>query len=561
MIYTRISSGLDFLDAAYGGLYSNRSFIVRGPAQSGRTSVALQFLLAGLENGENGIMISSDRIENVILKAETMGLTLEPYLMDNRLILMEYPKEILSGHFQLGGVIHLLGEIERYVKTYHCTRLVFDTLIPLLAKAREPHVTNYVYSLMSSLDALHVSTVVTTGEPNSPLANRITELIEDAAVGSFSLSNVPAKTGLQRMFTVHKMVNPINPPVSYKVRFEYGVGVVLDTPGTPGAKPTADLQPVGPQLTDVPLQIAILDSDDETTAQLEDFFSPGSHIISLDTAEELAAQHLHMDYDLILLNANHPGYQWRSVIERIREIEPKQAVFILTDPRNTKLTYQNVKQSGGDGLFTKPLIKSDLIRALEKTLRSNGTFDEIIEKRSSKPAPMDLPEDFTEDSSSLAETDASKGSDNLISLTVFKDMLHMQIWRCNQNQGRFALVSFRMINTIEITRLPNLPQGLELVKRIASIIGSSLRGLNDTATRSMDKVVVLLEDCDRDGAEAFTRRVFGEVKAEISARLNIQLGKHLLISNAIAVFPQDGDNVQDLLGFVTESARNFKLIS
>ena len=111
MIYNRIASGLDFIDAEFGGMYENRTYFLRGPARSGRTTMSLQFLLAGIDNGENGILISSDRIEDVILKAETIGLSLESYLMDNRLILMEYPKEIMTGQYQLGGVIHLLGEI------------------------------------------------------------------------------------------------------------------------------------------------------------------------------------------------------------------------------------------------------------------------------------------------------------------------------------------------------------------------------------------------------------------------------------------------------------------
>ena len=111
MLYSRISSGLDFLDASIGGLYSNRCYLLRGPGQSGRTTVGMQFLLGGLENGESTMMISNDRIENVILKSEAMGISLESYLMDNRLILMEYPKEI-GENFQYSHIINLLGEVE-----------------------------------------------------------------------------------------------------------------------------------------------------------------------------------------------------------------------------------------------------------------------------------------------------------------------------------------------------------------------------------------------------------------------------------------------------------------
>ncbi|MDP8229343.1 MAG: ATPase domain-containing protein [Candidatus Electryoneaceae bacterium] len=145
MFYAKISSGLDFLDASIGGLYSNRCYLLRGPSHSGRTTMILQFLLSSLEQGENGIMISSDRIENVILRAEAMGFALEQYLMDNKLILMEYPQDIINGNFNYGGIVNLLGEIEQYIQLYNCTRLAVDTLLPLLIRPREPHFCQFLF--------------------------------------------------------------------------------------------------------------------------------------------------------------------------------------------------------------------------------------------------------------------------------------------------------------------------------------------------------------------------------------------------------------------------------
>lgn len=228
MLFSRTTSGLDFVDVSVGGLYSNRTYILRGPSQSGRTTVCLQFLISGIENGENGIMISSERIENVILKAEQLGLSLDKYLMDNRLVLIEYPKEILTGHYQYGGIIQLLGEIEEYIQHFNCQRLVFDTLTPLLIKPREQEQANYIYSLMNALESLNTTALVTTGSPNSAAATRIIDLLEDAAVGSFVTDLIPSEDDPQRIFTIRKMVNPMNPPQSMKIRIEYGQGIVQD---------------------------------------------------------------------------------------------------------------------------------------------------------------------------------------------------------------------------------------------------------------------------------------------------------------------------------------------
>lgn len=561
MIYSRISSGLEFLDASFGGLYSNRSYLLRGPAQSGRTTVAIQFLLAGVENDESGILISSDRIENVILKAEAIGLSLESYLMENRLILMEYPKEILNGKFQLGGVIHLLGEIEKYVVNYGCSRIVFDTLIPLLAKAREPHLTNFVYSLMNSLEALRGTVIVTVGEPNSPSATRITELIEDAVIGSFVLGGIALRQGYQRTLAIHKMINPLFPPHTFKVKFEYGVGLALDVEGVTGEIGTVLHGNV--TIMELPLHIAVLDRDEDTQAHLEEIFAKGSQVALVESEEELLSQHLLLDYDVVMINTR-TAPNWHQIIPIVREANPRQPIYVISESKHTSVSYQTVKQVGGDGLFIKPLPKQDVLKAIEKAFRTYNTLDEIIEKRV-RSSVSNLPEDFANPSMEMTSDFAlmSKPTDNLISLSVFKEQVQVQILRASQGQfkSNFALVSFRMINTPEITKLPNLPLGLELVKKVAELISISIRGVNDRACRSMDKVVVLLEECDKEGADAFVKRVFIEMKTEIESKLSIQIGKHLLISNAIAVYPKDGNDVQTLVSFVTDQSRNFKLIT
>ncbi|MCX7835484.1 MAG: hypothetical protein N2450_05375 [bacterium] len=561
MIYSRISSGLEFLDATYGGLYSNRSYLLRGPSQSGRTTAALQFLLAGVENNEAGILISSDRIENVILKAESVGLSLENYLMDNRLILMEYPKDIINGRFQLGGIIHLLGEIERYINNYGCSRIVFDTIIPLLSKAREPHLTNYVYSLMNSLDALHGTILVTSGEPNSPVATRITELLEDAVVGSFVLSSIPLRQGTQKTFSVHKMINPLFPPQTFKIKFEYGTGIVLDESGIAAEMGSESLTHVNIQ--EIPLHIAVLDRDEDTQSYLEDIFAKGSHVVLVESEEELLSQHLLLDYDVVLINTRCAP-NWHQIVPVVREANPKQPIYIISESRVGSISYQAVKQIGADGLFYKPMAKQDVLKAIEKAFRTYGILDDIIEKRLRSPL-TNMPVDFESPAimGDQVVVEQTTKTGNLITLAVFKEQVQLQILKSNQGsyKSSFALVSFRMISTPEITKLPNLPLGLELVKKVANIISVSLRGANDRACRSMDKVIVLLEDCDKEGAEAFVKRVFHEMKSEIQAKLNIQIGKHLMISNAIAIYPKDGSDVQTLISHVTDHSRNFKLIN
>ncbi|MBM3326588.1 MAG: response regulator [Calditrichaeota bacterium] len=554
MLYTRVSSGLDFLDASTGGIYANRCYLLRGPSLSGRSTAALQFLLSGITDGENALMLCSDQIENVILKAESGGIPIADHLMDNRLIIMEYPREIVAGQGSYATIVKLLGEIEEYIGYYRCSRLVFDTLIPLLTQTNEPHLINYIYSLMSSIDAFNTTTLVVIGEPGSPATYRITQLLEDSVVGSFSLSKNKTRDGQQSLFQVHKLVNPITPPTSYKVRFEYGVGIVQDLVTT---KPSsaAEARPAAQALNDLPLNIALLDSDEETVAELEEIFHPETLINRYEDEVETLSHLKTIDCDLLLVNIAQPGINYKRILLKIREQYPKLPVFLFAADRNTRITYQQIKQNGGDALFFKPFIAKDLLGALEKSLKQLNILDDLFEKRAVKTRPDQLPEDFEPQyAPARINGDTALG---LLTVPEFKDVIQRQVYRSDREDASFALVTFKMVYMGDMASSPHLPQGLELVKRVAEAVMNSLRGLNDRACRYMDKIVVLLENSDANGARAFANRVLAELRSALLKRMNLQVGRNINVLTAVSIYPQDANNAVDLLHSVTEVSRNF----
>ncbi len=553
MIYTRISSGFDFIDAAYGGLYSNRTYLLRGPAQSGRTTFALQYLLAGYESGEAGILISSERLDNLIIKSESMGFPLETALMENKLILLEYPFEILSGNFQLGGVVHFLGEIEQYVKNNGCTRLVFDTFVPLLARVNEAQLSNYVYSLTESLEQLYVTTLLITGHPNSPTAARIVELLEDAAVGSFVL-DVPLRTSPdQKTFSIHKMINPFFPPITYNVQIEYGRGFILNV-----SAPTMSNESkytLTPQLQDVPINCAILDRNDETREEIEDIFNRDSQIEQYSSAKELVS-HLGIgDFDLIVVNASTID-NWADVLRQIRDHNSKQAIFVIATEFAGGINYQSVKQAGADGLFVYPVVKAEIIKAFEKTLVKHETLDAIVAKRTPAMTVQQLPSGVNE------FDELGKGIDNtIVTYPVFKEIMNMQIIRDYPNKRNFSLVSFRLVNTTTSVPGQQSPHdGVQAFHQIADTIRISMRNTGDRLCRHMNKILVMLTECDREGSELFIRRVINELKSGTHGQ-RVLLGKQLMLFTSISVFPDDAINEQDLLSQVSDNNRNMTLLN
>jgi KaiC/GvpD/RAD55 family RecA-like ATPase/CheY-like chemotaxis protein len=562
MLYSRISSGLDFLDASIGGLYSNRCYLLRGPGQSGRTTVGMQFLLGGLENGESTMMISNDRIENVILKSEAMGISLESYLMDNRLILMEYPKEI-GENFQYSHIINLLGEVEQYLQHYNCTRLVFDTLIPLLSNQQGTQLVNYIYSLINSLEELKVTTLVTMGEPNSAPAQRITQLLEDAVVGSFVLSDMTTVKGQNRIFSVHKMVDKMKPPTAFKVKIEYGSGLILDyeTPAASSISAPATVR--SKDILDIPINVALFDTDEESLNHLEEIFHPDSQIMMFESHEEFILQSAVMDFDFAVLSASSLLGNWNTILRKIKDEFPKMPSFIIVDAANKMRANQVARQSGADALFVNPIDPEDLLGALIKTLKRYKTLDSILNKKRAFISSSEMPDDFgDENGNGFGGEDLSEETAHLITPQNFREKLHQQVWRSKQNESTFSLVSLKMVSMRGNPQHEHVQQGLELVKRVAMISQSTLRGMNDYASRYMDKVVILLDDTDKVGARAFEKRVIKELRTELFSQLNLQIGKHLNVLGAKMTFPEDGNDADELMHQVTDVSSNLtKLIN
>src|SRR3984893_8128705 len=74
----RLSTGIAGLDEVlYGGLLPYRSYLVRGTAGTGKTTLGLHFLIAGAANGEDSLLITLGTPEaRIRLDAETFGFDL-----------------------------------------------------------------------------------------------------------------------------------------------------------------------------------------------------------------------------------------------------------------------------------------------------------------------------------------------------------------------------------------------------------------------------------------------------------------------------------------------------
>ena len=119
----RLSMGVPELDAMLGGgVPAWDSMIVAGPAGSGKSALATQFIAAGLNHGEPGLIaVFEERPKEYLARAKTMGPELDDAVRAGLLEVIYLRPLDLS-------VDEALLEIQSAVRRLNAQRLVIDSL-------------------------------------------------------------------------------------------------------------------------------------------------------------------------------------------------------------------------------------------------------------------------------------------------------------------------------------------------------------------------------------------------------------------------------------------------
>ena len=122
----RISSGVKGLDKLTMGGYSAGSInLIAGGPGSGKTILAIQFLISGILNGENGIYITFEEKKEKVFQImkDSFGWDLEKYEKEKKFIFLEYTPEQVKRVLVEGG-----GLIDNIIVKRKIKRIVIDSI-------------------------------------------------------------------------------------------------------------------------------------------------------------------------------------------------------------------------------------------------------------------------------------------------------------------------------------------------------------------------------------------------------------------------------------------------
>ena len=154
--YERLSTGVQGLDGMLdGGFWTGSTTIVQGTTGSGKTTLALQFVLAGLARGEPGLYVNFQ--ENPTQLARTiasLGWSLEDAKAKGLQLLYASPVEL--------QIDTILVDLFRIVRSRGVKRIAIDALGDLMnGSADIARVTGYLYALAQNFQVWRATTVMT----------------------------------------------------------------------------------------------------------------------------------------------------------------------------------------------------------------------------------------------------------------------------------------------------------------------------------------------------------------------------------------------------------------
>lgn len=182
-------SGVSILDEQHGGVFSNRSFLVTGAKDTGKTVMGLQFIKQGLEQSDRCLYLSTMVADDLGILAESLGFQLSYYIESEALTLLEY-ETFMTGSGAPG--LDMLppegfDQLRDIIHTNSIERVALDTVLPWVSVQDSERMSQQVFSFVRSLDRLGVTSMLTLPKPVSTLAFKLKKSIEDVVPVSILL--------------------------------------------------------------------------------------------------------------------------------------------------------------------------------------------------------------------------------------------------------------------------------------------------------------------------------------------------------------------------------------
>ncbi len=175
-----IPSGIAPLDQLLGGFSSGRLHLLSGGPGTGKSTACLQFLHAGLRQGEPVALVTHDRTSDLVSHARSVGMELAAPVRAGRLLLVRFGGMFNSLLEGAGSADQMIDDFFRFVTEIRPARLAIDPLTPFLAERSASG--RALATLGQMLEEMHLTTLLTfPGDTSVGYDARVEPIVQRAA--------------------------------------------------------------------------------------------------------------------------------------------------------------------------------------------------------------------------------------------------------------------------------------------------------------------------------------------------------------------------------------------
>jgi KaiC/GvpD/RAD55 family RecA-like ATPase len=188
MLFPKLGTGFRFIDNLWQGFFQGRTYLVTGPASSGKTTFCLQFALPSLAVKEKVIFFTDERPDDLLLRAEGLQFDIFSNLENGNLIIYNFGLEDITAQISEQLLDKTINEIIQIVEKEQPTRLIFDQLTLFLQYKEFETLKRNIKQFIYSCEKFKATTLLTVGEPASPDAENILNFLSSLATATIKLT-------------------------------------------------------------------------------------------------------------------------------------------------------------------------------------------------------------------------------------------------------------------------------------------------------------------------------------------------------------------------------------
>lgn len=221
-----IRGGIDLIDERLGGLQPGRTYVLTGAPGTGKTIACLEFLFAGITEGEQVALLTVDDPGDLLAQADYLGIDLDDALRREQFVLLRYQLDFARRFSRAVSPETAFEELRRLLGPVLPKRLVIDSIAPFLEAGHASGAG--ITSAMAFIESLGATSMVTFPGDLAGLYDRRLEPLMQRAGAILHFTTLPDRTGQIEIRKIRFKV-PSTAPMRFQISAGAGIVPVIDS--------------------------------------------------------------------------------------------------------------------------------------------------------------------------------------------------------------------------------------------------------------------------------------------------------------------------------------------